>query len=60
MNFYKKIIKNQKLRLKILETLSFLPDSWTIRVQYRIKTGRNVNLKDPKRYTEKIQWYKLN
>lgn len=60
MNFYKKIIKSQKLRLKILEALSFLPDAWTIRVQYRIKTGRNVDLKDPKRYTEKIQWYKLN
>lgn len=60
MNFYKKIIKSQKLRLKILEFLSFLPDEWTIRVQYRIKTGRNVDLKNPRRYTEKIQWYKLN
>ena len=27
MNFYKKIIKSQKLRLKILEFLSFLPDA---------------------------------
>ena len=28
-------------------------------LQYRIKTGNKLNLKNPKRYTEKIQWYKL-
>lgn len=57
---YKKIIKSQKLRLKILRFFSFIPDKWTIKYQYFIRTGRNVNLKDPKRYSEKIQWYKLN
>lgn len=56
---YKKIIKSQKLRLKILKLLSFLPDDWTIKYQYFIRTGRFVNLKNPKRYSEKIQWYKL-
>lgn len=60
MNFYKKIIKSQKLRLKILEFLSFVPDGLTVRLQYPIKTGHKLNLKNPKRYTEKIQWYKLN
>lgn len=60
MNFYKKIIKNQQVRLRILELMSFLPDKWVIKFQYRVKTGRRVNLKNPKRYTEKIQWYKLN
>ncbi|NMA31053.1 MAG: carbonic anhydrase [Candidatus Methanofastidiosa archaeon] len=28
-------------------------------LQYWIKTGRKLNLKDPKRFTEKLQWYKL-
>lgn len=60
MNFYKKLIRSQKIRLRILEFISFLPDEWIIRLQYRIKTGRKVNLSDPKRYTEKIQWYKLH
>lgn len=60
MNLYKKIIKDQQVRLRILEFMSFLPDKWIIKLQYRIKTGRRVNLKNPKRYTEKIQWYKLN
>ena len=31
-----------------------------LKIQYRIKNGRKLNLKDPQRYTEKIQWYKLN
>jgi len=29
-------------------------------LQYRIHTGRKLNLKDPKRFTEKLQLYKLN
>ena len=37
-----------------------MPDSFIIKVQYFIKTGRFPNLKNPQRYTEKIQWYKLN
>lgn len=60
MNFYKKIIRNKKLRFKILSVLRFIPDKTMIKLQYFIKTGRRLNLKDPKRYTEKIQWYKLN
>lgn len=60
MNFYKKIIRSQKLRLRILEAFSFLPDQFTVKVQYRIKTGHKLRLDNPQRYTEKIQWYKLN
>lgn len=57
---YKKIIKSRKLRLKILDLLSFIPDKLMLEVQYRIKMGRKLNLKNPKRFTEKLQWYKLN
>ena len=56
---YKRIIKSQKVRLKILHLIRFIPDKFMIKMQYRIKTGRKLNLKSPKRYTEKIQWYKL-
>ena len=59
MNFYKKIIRSQETRLRILEIMSFLPDTWKVKLQYRIKTGRRLNLEKPERYTEKIQWYKL-
>nr|WP_285841615.1 ATP-grasp fold amidoligase family protein [Psychrobacillus sp. MER TA 171] len=31
-----------------------------IKLQYKISTGRKLNIKEPRRFTEKIQWYKLN
>ena len=56
---YKKIIKSRNVRLKILRMLSFIPDKMMLKLQYRIKMGRKLNLKNPQRFTEKIQWYKL-
>ena len=60
MNFYKKIIRSKKLRFKILAALNFLPDDLMLKIQYRIKHSRKLNIENPTRYTEKIQWYKLN
>jgi len=56
---YKKILKSRALRLGILRMLSFIPDKAMIKLQYKIKCGRKLNLKNPQRYTEKLQWYKL-
>lgn len=56
---YKKVFKSRKTREKILRVLSFVPDELMLKIQYRIKLGRSLNLKNPKRYTEKLQWYKL-
>lgn len=57
---YKKIFKSAKTRRIILNILSFVPDSIMLKIQYRIKTGRKLNLKNPERFTEKLQWYKLH
>ena len=56
---YKKIIKTRKMRSKILRLMKFVPDKAMLKLQYRIKLGRKLNLSDPKRFTEKLQWYKL-
>ena len=56
---YKRIIPDQESRIRILGMLDFLPDKLMIKLQYRIKTGRKLNLENPRRFTEKIQWYKL-
>lgn len=56
---YKKLIPNQRTRLRILELTNFIPDRIMINLQYRIKTGKRLSLDNPIRYTEKIQWYKL-
>ncbi len=56
---YKKLIKSRNLRVKIMQALSFVPDEMMVKIQYRMKTGRKLNLKNPQRFTEKLQWYKL-
>lgn len=48
------------LRNKILSLLRFIPDKTMLKIQYRIKTGRKLDLKTPKRFSEKLQWYKLH
>lgn len=60
MNGYKKYIKNAATREKILNLLRFVPDSLMLRLQYWIKLHRYLNLSNPKRFTEKLQWYKIN
>lgn len=60
MEFYKRILKNREIRLRILSLFDFIPDKLMIKLQYRIKTGKKLNLTNPERYTEKLQWYKLN
>ena len=57
---YKKIIKSREARSLILRMLRFIPDEQMLRLQYRIKTGRGLNLDHPVRFTEKLQWYKLH
>ncbi|MCD8052485.1 MAG: carbonic anhydrase [Lachnospiraceae bacterium] len=57
---YKNIIKSRSTRIKLLRLLSFVPDQAMLKFQYRIYLGRKLNLKNPQRFTEKIQWYKLN
>ena len=59
MDEYKRIFKSVRLRMAILKLLSFIPDAAMIKLQYRIKLKRKLNLRDPKRITEIIQWYKL-
>ena len=59
MDFYKKIFRSKKLRFRILAMLRFIPDLPMLRLQYRIKCGRKLDLREPVRYTEKMQWYKL-
>lgn len=56
---YKKLFRNKKIRAKILAILDFIPDRLMIAIQYYMVTGRKVKYRNPKRYTDKIQLYKL-
>ena len=46
--------------MKIVALLGWLPDKAMLKLQYKIKLKRRLNLKNPERFTEKIQWYKMN
>lgn len=48
------------LFLNSIGFLKFLPDKIWIKIMYRIKLGRPLNLKNPVTYNEKLQWLKLN
>lgn len=39
--------------------LLVIPDSLYLKMVYRIKMGRKLNLRHPKSFNEKIQWLKL-
>lgn len=56
---YKKIIKSREMRTKILYWLNWIPDRIMIPLQYKIHTGHTLHLKHPKRFTEKLQLYKM-
>ncbi len=56
---YKRIVKTRKNRFEILKKLSWVPDSIMVRMQYKLKMGFWPNFKNPKRFTEKLQIYKL-
>lgn len=40
--------------------LNWLPDKPFLKIAYRGHTGRKLNLENPQRYTEKLQWLKLH
>lgn len=39
--------------------LSFVPDETMVKIQYKIKMGKSLNLNDPQLFSEKLQAYKL-
>ncbi len=57
---YKKLFKTSNKRAAFLRKLRFVPDVPMLRMQYRIKLHRGLHLRKPQRFTEKLQWYKLN
>lgn len=54
------IRKNKTFRRFLEKAIWILPDKWVVALQYRVLVGRWPNLKEPKRFTEKVNWYKLN
>ncbi len=57
---YRNIIRSRELRLKLINLLRFIPDAPYLKMVYRIKTGKKLNLKNPKTFCDKLNWLKLH
>lgn len=57
---YKKIFKNREFRLKLISCLRFIPTKPYLKMVYKIKTGKKLNLKNPIGFNEKLNWLKVN
>lgn len=44
---------------KIAKVLGLIPDSLYLRLRYYMHTKKRLNLRNPKRFNEKLQWLKL-
>lgn len=63
----KKIIKNLKRpKIIILYLISnsilsrLIPDAIFLKMKYRLRIGKKLNLSNPKTFNEKLQWLKIN
>ena len=54
-----KIIKSKKLRFRILNLFSWVPDEPWLKLLFRIKNGYWMDFKNPKTFNEKLQWLKV-
>lgn len=51
--------RNREIEYMLMSCLRFVPDSLYLKILYRIKTGKKLNLSNPQTFNEKIQWLKL-
>ncbi len=56
---YKKIFKNREFRLKLINLLRFMPNKPYLKMVYKIKTGKRLNIKNPQGFNDKLNWLKL-
>ena len=55
-----KIPLTREQKNKIVSMLRFIPDEPYLKLMYRVRMGKNLNLKNPQTFNEKLQWLKLH
>lgn len=50
----------KRLYILFVDLCSIMPDEIYLKMIYRIRTGKKLDLKNPKSFNEKIQWLKLH
>ena len=51
---------SRETKNKLISMLRFIPDEMYLKIMYRVRMGDKLNLKNPQKFNEKIQWLKLN
>lgn len=51
---------SRDIRLMILDWTRFIPDNLMLKIEYRMKIGKKLNLDSPTTFNEKLQWLKLH
>lgn len=63
LSVLKKLLLNKESRFDFFASRGFF-DAWSdekfIRMKYKIKMGKTLNLENPQTYSEKLQWIKIN
>lgn len=63
MSRWLKFLLNKQFRFAALNSrglLRFLPDDKVVKLAWKLKFGREIDLDNPKTFNEKLQWLKLN
>lgn len=53
-------MNREKIMTFVKKSLKFLPDRLYIKLYYRMRVGRKLNINNPKTLNEKLQWMKFN
>ena len=55
-----KLPGSREQKNKFVSIFRFLPDELYLKLMYRVRMGKKLNLKNPQTFNEKIQWLKLH
>lgn len=53
-------MNREKIMTYVKKSLRFLPDMTYIKLYYRLRVGRKLNVRNPETLNEKLQWLKFN
>ena len=56
----RKIPLTREQKNKFASFFRFIPDELYLRIMYRLRMGKRLNLDDPQTFNEKLQWLKLH
>lgn len=56
----KKIVKSREVRNALVSSLRFLPDEPYLKLMFRLRMGKKLDLENPFTFNEKLQWLKLH